>query len=290
MKFVAKRQQRLRELRGKYPEFSEVFNLYGDIYALMEARIPDYLQVEVNTTAGHSAEGNRPLLRGENLQVDVERARGFMRGLIDILKHHGQQGGEDLDRLAAGIEAAPVDVAALLRGSLDRDRRQMIVAAEALQVDPAMVEYVTGLALSLSLQRAREKGLRADASDWIQPYCPLCGGAPTMGELIGDEGRMVLHCGTCGESWGSPRHACATCGNVDGKTLEYFTAGPENGYRVHICRQCDSYLKVIDSREAGSDLPMDLEDVATLYLDVLARREGFTRGKRDDNPDGVVVT
>ncbi|MDW7646395.1 MAG: formate dehydrogenase accessory protein FdhE [Desulfuromonadales bacterium] len=287
---MAKRQQRLRELRGKYPDFSEVFNLYGDIYALMETRVPDYLQVEDEAAMAPSSPGDRPLLRGDNLQVDAAGASGFMLDLIDILKQHGQQGGEDLDRMAKGIATAAVDVVTLLRASLERDRLQITGEAESLQVDPAMVEYVGGMALSLALQLARERGLRVDSSDWNKRFCPLCGGAPTMGELVGDEGRMVLHCGTCGESWASLRHACATCGNVDGKTLEYFTAGPEKGYRVHICRQCDSYLKVIDSREAGADLPMDLEDVATLYLDVLARREGFTRGKRDGAPADAAVS
>jgi len=285
VEFVVKRQRRLRELSAKYPEFSEVFNLYGDIYALVEARVPDYLGIVEDMATGQTVDGNRPFLQGKTLQVDAIGARRFLQDLIAILKQHGQQGGEELTRLAEGIETGPVDVVVLLRACLDRDRQTMTAVAEAVQVDAALVEYVADLALSLALRLAREKGLRVDSADWSQSYCPVCGGVPTMGELVGDEGRLVLHCGTCGESWGSLRHACATCGNGDGKTLEYFTAGPEKGYRVHICRQCDSYLKVIDSREAGPDLPMDLEDVATLYLDVLARKEGFTRGKRNGRPE-----
>jgi len=105
-----------------------------------------------------------------------------------------------------------------------------------------------------------------------------------MGELLGDEGRLMLHCGTCGQSWPGARRSCTVCGNRDEQTLEYFTAGDDQGYRVNVCRKCDSYLKVVDSREAGQNLPMDLEDIATLHLDLLAQREGFTRVKRDYAP------
>lgn len=101
-----------------------------------------------------------------------------------------------------------------------------------------------------------------------------------MGELVGEEGRMVLHCGSCGQSWPASRRQCSSCGNRDEASLEYFTAGDEQGYRVNVCRRCSGYLKVIDSRLTGVDLPMDLEDLATLHLDLLAQREGFSKGKQ----------
>jgi len=41
-----------------------------------------------------------------------------------------------------------------------------------------------------------------------------------------------------------------------------------------------SYLKAVDSRELGEGHPMDIEDINTLHLDILAQKEGFTKGKR----------
>ena len=38
---------------------------------------------------------------------------------------------------------------------------------------------------------------------------------------------MVLHCGTCGEGWPAARRSCASCGNSDAQTLEYFSAGDD---------------------------------------------------------------
>jgi FdhE protein len=148
-----------------------------------------------------------------------------------------------------------------------------------MEVAPALVEYVVDTALSFALQRAREEGLSASTEGWHQGYCPLCGGVPSMGELTGDESRR-LHCSVCATAWSFPRLRCAACGNTDPDALEYFTAEGETAHRVDVCRSCSSYLKTVDSREAGENLPMDIEDVSTLHLDLLAQKEGFARGKR----------
>ncbi len=102
-----------------------------------------------------------------------------------------------------------------------------------------------------------------------------------MAELTGEEGVRKLHCAVCATDWNFPRLRCSYCGNTDTDTLEYFTAEGESSHRVDVCRKCSSYLKVVDNRQAGTALPMDIEDVATLHLDLLAQREGFTRGKRN---------
>lgn len=70
------------------------------------------------------------------------------------------------------------------------------------------------------------------------------------------------------------------CGNQDRTGHDYPTADGETGHRVDGCRKCNRYLKVVDSRELGAGLPMDIEDVVTLHLDILARKEGFSQGKR----------
>ncbi len=282
MEFVIKRQHRLAELRRKRPEFSEVFDFYNSLYAFLAANPPDFLRVaHADEFGGLSQREGFPLLQAESLQIAPDRARAFLSDLIEVLQRHGHQGQDELTRVADGLAGGDLDPAPLFGAYLERDRKRLAEAAAGLQTEPAIVEYLTGLALSFALHQAREKGLRPVASDWPHGFCPLCGGTPVMGELVGDEGRMLLHCGTCGESWPTVRRSCASCGNSDGKTLEYFTAGDEKGYRVNVCRRCDSYLKVIDSREEGAGQPMDLEDVSTLHLDLLAQREGFTRGKRD---------
>lgn len=279
MDFIARRQQRLPQLRRQRPQLAEIFGFYEELYAFLAARTAPVLSCsQVPSTA--QTEHGFPLLQASNLEVDRAAAEALLQGLISILQRHGREGQAELERLAQALEAGQLDPASLFGAYVERNRYPLVKTAEELKVAPALLEYVIGLACSFALHQAREDGLEAPAPQGQQLYCPLCGGAPTMGELVGEEGRMALHCGTCGQSWPAARRQCSGCGNRDEASLEYFTAGEEQGYRVNICRQCWGYLKVVDSRLAGTELPMDLEDLATLHLDLLAQREGFSKGKQ----------
>ena len=102
-----------------------------------------------------------------------------------------------------------------------------------------------------------------------------------MGEIVGEDGQKKLHCSICASNWQASRMKCSYCGNEERQGLEYFTAEGETGYRVDICRKCSCYLKVVDSRELGEGLPMDIEDLNTMHLDLLAQQEGFAKGKTE---------
>ncbi|MDO3377246.1 formate dehydrogenase accessory protein FdhE [Geoalkalibacter halelectricus] len=286
MEFIEQRRQRLTQLRRLRPQFSEIFDFYDGLYAFLGRHKEAFVSIAPQAAASHFAQGF-PLLTAESFTVDAEKLRAFLRGLIAVLRQHGRQGQEDLERIDAALAQGSLEHVPLIGAYAARDRARFATAAETLTCEAAVLEYIIGLACSFALHQAREAGLSAPSGEWHHGYCPLCGSVPVMGEIQGDEGRLNLHCGTCGQSWPGVRRGCSSCGNRDEKTLEYFTAGEEKAYRVNVCRKCDSYLKVVDSREAGLNLPMDLEDVATLHLDLLAQREGFTRGKRDYQSGGA---
>lgn len=280
MEYIEQRRRRLNELRRIRPQFSEIFDFYGSLYAFLAEQNEPFLELAPKTEPTHFKQGF-PLLTAESFDVNPARTRTFLRDLIAVLHRHGQQGQEELAHIDESLKKQSLDPVPLFGAYVERDRALFAKTAEDLACEPAVLEYIIGLACSFALHQARENGVAAPEGEWPHGYCPLCGSVPVMGELQGDEGRLVLHCGTCGENWPGARRSCTSCGNRDEKTLEYFTAGEDKAYRVNVCRKCDSYLKVVDSREAGLNLPMDIEDVSTLHLDLLAQREGFTRIKRD---------
>ena len=99
-----------------------------------------------------------------------------------------------------------------------------------------------------------------------------------MDELSGEEGRRFLSCSGCFFKWPYKRLKCPYCGNEDPESLSYFTAG-DGPTRVGVCRKCSRYIKTRDSRKGNADVPLEVEDLATLHLDLLAAKEGFERGK-----------
>jgi FdhE protein len=279
VEFIAQRRKRLEQLRSQRPQLAEIFDFYGEWYAFLAPRTAAVLSCTQAPGAARLEQG-LPLLQGDNLAIDQTEAIALLQGLLAILQRHGREGQADLQRIAQALAEGHLDPAGLFGAYLQRDRYPLVKGAEGLGVPCALLEYVLGLACSFALQQAREAGLQPPTPERSQLHCPLCGGAPIMGELVGEEGRMELHCGSCGQSWPGARRQCCSCGNRDEASLEYFTAGQEPGYRVNICRQCSGYLKVVDSRVVGEGLPMDLEDLATLQLDLLAQREGFSKGKQ----------
>jgi len=68
---------------------------------------------------------------------------------------------------------------------------------------------------------------------------------------------------------------CPFCGNEEQQTLSYFTVEGDERYRVDVCDVCKHYIKTLDFRNAGEEAILDVEDVATLHLDMLAHEEGY---------------
>jgi FdhE protein len=71
---------------------------------------------------------------------------------------------------------------------------------------------------------------------------------------------------------------CPFCGNEEVDKLAYFVAG-DGPTRVDSCKACSRYIKTRDSRKGNADVPLDVEDLLTMHLDLLATREGLERGK-----------
>lgn len=285
--FIEARRKRLQELARQHPLFADIFDFYAHLYGFFAEEQEPFLAAAPGRKNAELRREGFPLLSGESLAVDADRARSFLFRLIVVLEIHGRQGFEDLATLKRAIADDRLDLPRLLRASLDRDRRPLKLAAEQSGCQPAILEFVIATALGYALKRCREEGLAAETEGWEQGYCPLCGGVPVMGELAGEEGKKQLHCGTCGTTWAYNRLKCSHCGNDDVATLEYFTAEGDVSHRVNVCRKCSCYLKLVDSRLAGAGLPLDIEDLATLHLDHLAQQEGFARGKKGTAAGGA---
>ena len=146
-------------------------------------------------------------------------------------------------------------------------------------VDEDVIDLVD-LFLEESLRPALEKVVEKYGSTvaeigWTEGYCPICGKEPKIGEIREEEGRRFLFCTQCGFEWRFRRIKCPFCGNEEQQTLAYFTIEGEEKYRVDVCHECKRYIKIVDFRESKEEANLDVEDIATLHLDMLANEEGY---------------
>jgi FdhE protein len=117
---------------------------------------------------------------------------------------------------------------------------------------------------------------RTGFDQWRRGTCPLCGGAPDFAAIAAG-GQRRLICGRCHTTWPVDALACPFCGERDaGRITSLATAG--GPYRVAACTSCGRYLKAIDTRRAGRAVIPAVDAIATLPLDAVILRRGFTNG------------
>jgi FdhE protein len=284
MPLLETKLKRLKTLRKQRPQYAEIYDFHTGLSQFLHQQQNRWLNFSTDLKEWEPRrQAGFPLLTGDELQIETEPAGKFFAALVEKLIELGQEGKAELNQIAKAQKDGSIPIKTLLVACLEKDRAPIEAVANELQIPSALLEYVCSTTLAFGLQEWLKKIPRPDYSDWKEGYCPICGGAPSMGELAGDEGEKRLHCSICASDWGVTRLKCSYCGNEETDSLEYFTAEGEAGYRVDICRKCSGYLKVVDSRELGEGLPMDVEDLNTLHLDLMAQKEGFVKGKRTQN-------
>jgi FdhE protein len=197
---------------------------------------------------------------------------------VGVLHQQGTQGEVALDRIARALTSEAIDPKPLLLAILERRRGPLEEVSLALDVPAPLLEYLFEIPCKTSLELFAA-GFGADAfPGWQENICPVCGARAGMAELVGEEGRRQLCCSACSYAWPFRRMKCPSCGCEDAEKLSYFTAGA-GATRVDTCRNCSRYIKTRDARKGGSGVPLEVEDLLTIHLDLMASREGFERGK-----------
>jgi FdhE protein len=118
-------------------------------------------------------------------------------------------------------------------------------------------------------------GATAAKAGWTEGYCPICGREPKIGEIRGKSENRYLFCNQCGFEWSYRYIKCPFCGNEEQQSLAYFTIDGDERYRVDVCNECKRYIKMVDFRGVKRKADLDVEDIATLHLDMLANDEGY---------------
>jgi FdhE protein len=264
----------------KSPEYAGIVPLFSELLRYLEQEGKESgisFRVSRNNLP-EKMQGGFPLLSPEDLSVDDAVCSKFLRGALDVLKRMGNAGDEELDLVATAVESGEMDLQAIFRSILERNRSVINDASEAIGVPAPLVEYVCEIPLKAALEQLAAGIAPEECAGWQEGYCPVCGSRAGMAELSGEEGRRQLCCSACTFRWPFKRLQCPFCGNEDVEKLAYFVAG-DGATRVDSCKACSRYIKTRDSRKGNADVPLDVEDLLTMHLDLLAAREGLERGK-----------
>lgn len=270
----------LQQAAQSSPEYADIVPLFIGIFDYVRGREK---LTGISIEPAHSDPKERidksfPLVNVTDLRVDREQSVTFLLGIIGVLSLKGQENDEYLQQIGTALLGGSIDPASLYGAILERRRAPIDDISTLLAVPAPLVEYIFEIPLKTALENFSAGYGEADFAGWQESFCPVCGSRAGMAELKGEEGRRSLSCSACSFSWPFKRLTCAYCGCDDPEKLSYFTAG-DGATRVDTCKGCSRYIKTRDSRKGDSDVPLEVEDLLTIHLDLLASREGFERGK-----------
>ena len=270
----------LQQAAQSSPEYADIVPLFIGVYDFVRGREKQTgISFELSHTDPEELNGKvLPLIECSDLRVDREQAVAFLLGIIEVLSREGQGNVEYLRQIDAALRNAAVDPEIIYHAILGRNRAPINDLSTALAVPSPLVEYIFEIPLKTALENFSMGYGSEDFSGWQESFCPICGSRAGMAELSGEEGRRSLSCSACSFNWPFKRMACAYCGCAEPEKLSYFTAG-EGSIRVDTCKACSRYIKTRDLRKGNSDVPLEIVDLLTIHLDLLASREGFERGK-----------
>lgn len=122
---------------------------------------------------------------------------------------------------------------------------------------------------------ALRRSFLLDGSEWKDGRCPLCSAQAALSSVI-DGPKRLLHCSFCGTSGPYRFIGCPNCGSIDTAKLNTIVSEDEPGFRLATCEECHTYVKVVEN-EALAEMALDLADLASLPLDIIAQGKGYNR-------------
>ena len=272
--------QSLQEAADRSPAYADIVPFFIELFRFldgMENRSGIAFSAATADRKGKSADG-LPLVSPDELVVDTAANADFINGAIEVFKRVSREGSDELAALQAALVSGRIDLPAVFKAILERKRTVIDKAAESCGVSPPLFEYIFEIPLKAALAEFAATVSLEEVEGWSEGCCPVCGSRAGMSELSGEEGKRFLHCSDCAFRSPFKRLQCPFCSTEDPEKLSYFLAG-EEPVRVDTCKACSRYIKTRDARKGNFEVPLEVEDLLTIHLDLLATKEGFERGK-----------
>ncbi len=274
---MAKLQDNLKKIethKSTSPHYKELLDIYGEILIFREEfrrKMKKAIFRIEGKLVDKKLSGGLPLVDLSRMDLDLSEPRAYF---LELLKIAEKINAEEAHTIVEDLNEGKLKYEEMVRETFEQTES----APESEEDDDSfdLIGFFIEESMRPALERIAEK--YADTirnSEWAEGYCPVCGKEPKIGELREEEGNRFLFCSQCGTEWSFHRIKCPFCGNEEQKTLSYFTVEDDERYRVDVCDRCKRYIKTIDFRKMKEEPNLDIEDIATIHLDMLANEEGY---------------
>jgi FdhE protein len=266
----------IEHYKTKSPHYEELLDILEEILILREEyrrKLTDAVFPIDERLIPTKMAGGLPLIDFSTGDFNIVQPKDYFLALLEIAEKRVP--GETAE-LARQIREGEIDFKEMLLNSFYGNYADEEDDEEIEEETFDLIDMFLEESLRPALEMVTEKyGSVVAKYAWDEGYCPICGKEPKIGEIKEEEGVRYLFCNQCGIEWPYQRIRCPFCGNEEQQTLAYFTVEDDERYRVDVCNECKRYIKIVDFREMKEEANLDVEDIATLHLDILANEEGY---------------
>jgi FdhE protein len=268
--------QTIQTHRDLSPHYAELLDILEEILILREEyrrRMQrDIFPVDEKLIAAKLA-GGFPLVDFSSVIGNLAEPQDYFLALLEIAE---KRAPGETGEMARKILDGEIRFNDLIYESFNPPPLEEEAADNGEETSLDLVELFIEESLRPALEKVTARyGAAVRKADWMEGYCPICGREPKIGEIRDEEESRYLFCNQCGFEWNYLRIKCPFCGNEEQQSLAYFTIEGDERYRVDVCNECKRYIKIVDFREAKQKADLDVEDIATIHLDMLANEEGY---------------
>lgn len=265
------------------PHYTDLLDILAEILILREeyrkSMKNPIFSVQEKLISG-KMEGGLPLIDLAGQKYDLTRPKEYFYSLIAIAE---KRIPADAQKFLDVIKDEQFDWETIIRASFnpgpeEEESLEKEVKTPGEHDDQLdLIDLFIEESLRPELETIAEQyGALVEKSGWTEGYCPICGKEPKIGEIReSEDGRRYLFCHQCGYKWHFRRIKCPFCGNEEQHSLAYFAVEGEESHRVDVCNKCRRYIKIIELSKSSEDVNLDVEDITTLHLDMLAYEEGY---------------
>lgn len=269
----------LAQAGKKNPPLRELMQFYQELLKLCTQNPPTFsveakfLKDKILAAKGSA---NPPLLKIYEFPLDQEAAENLFGRLLLWLLDRPRTSAE-AKKIAEAWQQEKLSLAKLFRHALARDENYFKNVALPLNLKEPLLFFLSFNSVRPAVETLA-KSFRPPREQNQGCSCPLCGSAPAMAQLRGEEGARYFYCSFCGTQWPGKRLICPYCQNQDQESLRYFTVENEKSCSVYVCELCKKYIKTMNSRETPAPILLFIADLVTPHLDIMAAQEGYQRG------------
>jgi FdhE protein len=269
-------------LKKARPAYEGLLDFYERLLLAQEASRKEVCPKPIKIPSGLLQVKKRegfPLIDTSEFRVDVKASEALLRAICRLAVGANEILAQAGPKIADAMDRGSLEASTLFSKILTEDADYWDEMEKRLGIDRKILAFTAYSSVRPSLCVCAEQlcGYLDKDAKWERGYCPICGSPPAL-SMIRKEGERFLCCSFCGHEWRTIRIGCPFCGNKDQKTLHYFFGEGEEDCRVHVCEQCNTYIKTIDTRRTERPIHPYVEQVSTLHLDMMAQEKGLKSG------------